>query len=149
MASTPTRLDNQTVPSIRDDMKRVVEEVLERKKLIPTSKEQQCKKCPFTVDILEKLLPRKFKMPQITSYSRKDDPYDYIQNYESLRTLHGWDDDIMCRAFSLTLSGHARTWFNSLLEAFISSFRQFRTEFIKAFVINSQRKKDATYLLSI
>jgi len=107
-------------------MKRVVEKVFEQKKLIPTSEEQQRKKCPFTVDILEKLLPRKFKMPQITSYSGKDDPYDHIQNYESLMTLHGWDDDIMCRAFSLTLSGYARTWFNSLPEASISSFGQLR-----------------------
>ena len=40
VASTPTRLDNQIVPSIRDDMKRVVEEVLERKKLIPATEEQ-------------------------------------------------------------------------------------------------------------
>ena len=145
VASTPTRLDNQTTPSIQDDMKKVVEEVLERKKLIPAAKEQQRRKCPFTTNILEKPLPRKFKMPQITSYSGKDDPYDHIQNYESLMTLHEWDDDIMCRAFSLTLSGHARIWFNSLPEASISSVGQFRTKFIKAFVINSQRKKNATY----
>jgi len=55
----------------------------------------------------------------------------------------------MCRAFSLTLTGHSRTWFNNVPEAFISSFGQLRAKFIKAFVINSQRKKDATYLLSI
>ena len=55
----------------------------------------------------------------------------------------------MCRAFSLTLSRHTRTWFNSLPKASISSFGQLRIEFIKGFVINSRRKKDATYLLSI
>ncbi|XP_052203969.1 uncharacterized protein LOC127809246 [Diospyros lotus] len=98
---------------------------------------------------MEKPLPRKFKMPQITSYYGKDDPYDHIQNYESLMMLHGWDDEIMCRAFPLTLVEHARAWFNGLLEASISSFGQLKTEFIKAFIINSQRKKDATYLLSI
>ena len=108
-------------------MKRVVEEVLEQKKLIHSAEEQQCRKCPFMANILEKPLSRKFKMTQITSYSGKDDPYDHIQNYESLMALHGWDDDIMCRAFSLTLLGHARTWFKSLLEASISSFGQFRT----------------------
>ena len=63
--------------------------------------------------------------------------------------LHGWDNEIMCRAFPLTLTGHARAWFNSLPEASISSFRQLKIEFIKAFIINSQRKKDVTYLLSI
>ena len=45
--------------------------------------------------------------------------------------------------------GHARTWFNGLLESSVSSFEQLRAEFIKAFVISSRRKKDATYLLSI
>ncbi|XP_052203039.1 uncharacterized protein LOC127808504 [Diospyros lotus] len=63
--------------------------------------------------------------------------------------LHGWDDEIMCRAFPLTLTGHARAWFNGLPETSISSFRQLKIEFIKVFIINSQRKKDATYLLSI
>ena len=130
-------------------MKRVVEEVFEWKKLIPVTEEHQRRKSPFMTDILERPLPRKFKMPQITLYSGKDDPYDHVQNYESLMMLHGWDDDIMCRAFSLTLSGHARTWFNSLPESSISSFGHLRTEFTKAFVINSRRKKDATYLLSI
>ena len=81
---------------MRDNIKRVVEEVLERKKLILTIEEQQRRKCSFTVDILEKSLPRKFKMPQITSYSGKDDPYDHVSNYESLMVLHGWDGNIMC-----------------------------------------------------
>ena len=88
-------------------------------------------------------------MPQVTTYSGKDDLYEHIQNYESLMMLHGWGDKIMCRAFSLTLTGHARTWFNNLPEASIFSFGQLRTEFVKAFAINSRRKKDATYLLSI
>ncbi|XP_052171619.1 uncharacterized protein LOC127787595 [Diospyros lotus] len=98
---------------------------------------------------MEKPLPRKFKMPQINPYSGRDDPYDHMQNYESLMMIHGWDNEIMCRAFPLTLTGHAQAWFNGLLEASISSLGQLKTEFIKAFIINSQRKKDATYLLSI
>ena len=72
--------------------------------------------------VMENPLPNKFKMPQITPYSSKDDPYDHIQNYESLMMLHGWDDEIMCRVFPLTLVGHARAYFNGLLEASISSF---------------------------
>jgi len=47
-------------------MKMVVEEVLEWKKMIPTLEEQHHRKYPFAVDILERLLPMKFKMPQIT-----------------------------------------------------------------------------------
>ena len=100
-------------------------------------------------DVMEKPLVRKFNMPQITPYLGKNDPYDHVQNYESLMMLHGWDDEIICKAFLLTLVGHVRAWFNSLLEASISSFGQLKVKFIKVFIINSQRKKDATYLLGI
>ncbi|XP_052193948.1 uncharacterized protein LOC127802273 [Diospyros lotus] len=143
--------DNPTAFSAREaaDMKKMIERVLQQNKLLPTSEEQSRGKLPFVAEVMEKPLPRKFKMPQINPYSGKDDPYDHVQNYESLMMLHGWDDEIMCRAFPLTLTGHARAWFNGLPEASISSFGQLKTEFIKAFIINSQRKKDATYLLSI
>ena len=90
-------------------------------------------------DVMEKPLPKKFKMPQITPYLGKD---DHVQNYKSLMMLHGWDDKIMCQAFPLTIVGHARAWFNGLLEASIFSFGQLRVEFIKTFAINSRRKKD-------
>ena len=66
VASTPTRQDNQIAASMRDDMKRVVKEALKPKKLILAIEEQQCKTCLFIAVILEKSLPRKFKMPQIT-----------------------------------------------------------------------------------
>lgn len=71
-------------------------------------------------DVMEKSLPKKFKIPQITLYSSKDNSYDLVQNYESLMMLHGWDP--------LTLVVHARAWFNSLPEASISSFGQLRVE---------------------
>ena len=63
--------------------------------------------------------------------------------------FHGWVNAIMCRAFPPSLIDHARAWFDGLAEEFISFFDQLRREFIKAFIINSQRKKDATYLLYI
>ena len=55
----------------------------------------------------------------------------------------------MCRAFSVTLKDLARTWFNSLKEASVSCFAELKKEFTNAFIINSKRKKDAIYLLSI
>ena len=55
----------------------------------------------------------------------------------------------MCRAFPIALKDHARSWFNRLKEASLSCFDQLRKEFINAFIINGNRKKDATYLLSV
>ena len=88
-------------------------------------------------------------MPSMATYTDKADPYDHIQSYESLMLLHGWEDEIMCRAFSLTLSGHSLKWFNGLSKGSISSFDELRNEFLKVIMIHSQRKKDATYLLTL
>ncbi|XP_039128920.1 uncharacterized protein LOC120265067 [Dioscorea cayenensis subsp. rotundata] len=63
--------------------------------------------------------------------------------------LHGWEDAIICRAFPLTLTEHARIWFNNLKEGSISNFNQMRKEFINVFLINARRYKDASYLLTI
>ena len=52
-------------------------------------------KSPF-LEIMEKPIPPKFKIPKLTLYLGKDDPCDHIQNYESVMLLHGWEDVIMC-----------------------------------------------------
>ena len=98
---------------------------------------------------MEKPLPSKFKMPQLSSFTGKEDPYEHVQNYEAITLLHGWEDAIMCRAFPITLKDIARDWFNGLKEASISCFAQLKKDFITMFIINSKRKKDATYLLSV
>ena len=63
--------------------------------------------------------------------------------------LHGWEDEIMCRAFLIMLKDHARSWFNGLKEESLFCFEQLRKEFINAFIINIKRKKDAMYLPNI
>ncbi|XP_039137116.1 uncharacterized protein LOC120274646 [Dioscorea cayenensis subsp. rotundata] len=127
----------------------MIEHVLEQKKLVPTEETPQRSKVRFVKEIMVKPLPKKFKMPQLTTYSGKGDPYDHMQNYEAVMLLHGWEDAIMCRAFPLTLTEHAHIWFNNMKEGSISNFNQLRKEFIDAFLINARRKKDASYLLTI
>ena len=144
-------VEPQSSMSVREaaDVKKMIEEVLEQKKLVPAEEEQQKAKAPFTREVMGKPLPPKFKMPSLPTFSGKEDPYEHVQNYEAIMMLHGWDDAIMCRAFPITLKDHARSWFNGLNEASLSCFDQLRKEFINAFIINSKRKKDATYLLSV
>ena len=55
----------------------------------------------------------------------------------------------MYQVFPFTLANYVHAWFNGLAEGSISSFEQLRAEFTKTFIINSQRKKDVTYLISI
>ena len=63
--------DNPTAFSAQEaaDIKKMIERVLQQNKLLPISQEQSRGKLPFVVEVMEKPLPRKFKMPQINPYS--------------------------------------------------------------------------------
>ena len=60
------------------DMKKMIERVLQQNKLLLVPEEQSWGRFPFMAEVMEKPLSRKFKMPQITPYSGKDDPYDHV-----------------------------------------------------------------------
>ena len=51
-------------------------------------------------------------MPQIESYDRVKDPLDHLETFKTLMHLQGVVNEIMCRAFPMTLKGPARIWFS-------------------------------------
>jgi hypothetical protein len=53
-------------------------------------------------------LPKKFKVPQIMSYTGDEDPLDHLENFQAHLDLHGTSDEVACRAFPLTLSRNAQ-----------------------------------------
>lgn len=53
-------------------------------------------------------LPEKFKVPQILSYANNGDPLDHLENFRAHLDLHGTLNEVVCRAFPLTLFGNAR-----------------------------------------
>lgn len=57
----------------------------------------------FIEDILAEPLLDKLKMPQLTQYEGKEDPFNHIDNYSSCMELQWANDAIMCRAFLVTL----------------------------------------------
>ncbi|KAL2471571.1 Uncharacterized protein Adt_39707 [Abeliophyllum distichum] len=69
---------------------------------------------PFTEDILAKPLPKKLKMPQLTSYEDGNDPVGNLDRYTSWMELQGASDTIMCKAFSVTFRNRAMRWFKKL-----------------------------------
>ncbi|GFZ06814.1 hypothetical protein Acr_18g0009840 [Actinidia rufa] len=74
---------------------------------------------PFTKRVLRARISSKFKLPaQLGIYEGKTDPMDHLDSYKSLISLQGCSDEVMCKAFSATLKGPARswtpTWFDSL-----------------------------------
>ncbi|GFS40406.1 hypothetical protein Acr_00g0068340 [Actinidia rufa] len=65
----------------------------------------------------------RFKLPtQLRVYEGKTDPMDHLNSYKSLMALQGYSDEVMCKAFSTTLKGFARSWFIKLTLGTIDSF---------------------------
>ncbi|XP_052181856.1 uncharacterized protein LOC127794645 [Diospyros lotus] len=56
--------------------------------------------------------PERFRIPSIKLYDRSTDPYDHVELFSSHMLVQSGSDAMWCRAFSATLGGHARTWFN-------------------------------------
>ncbi|GMP98038.1 hypothetical protein CsSME_00046075 [Camellia sinensis var. sinensis] len=63
---------------------------------------------PFVASIRDKPLPPKLKMPSLDYFDGTTDPIDHLETYRTLMILHAFSDEIMCRAFPVTLKGSAR-----------------------------------------
>ncbi|GFZ08216.1 hypothetical protein Acr_20g0000240 [Actinidia rufa] len=67
-------------------------------------------KPPFTGRVLRARISSKFKLPtQLDIYEGKTDPMDHLDSYKSLMLLQDCSDEVMCKAFSATLKGPARS----------------------------------------
>ena len=62
----------------------------------------------FTISVNSFPLPKKFRMLQIESYDGVKDPLDHLETFKTLMHLQGVPNEIMCRAFPMTLKGPAR-----------------------------------------
>ncbi|XP_052188731.1 uncharacterized protein LOC127799057 [Diospyros lotus] len=142
----PIRVTSQN--PLKSQIKRIVEEVLEREKTI-SARDNSYKRTPFAANLLRRPPPRKFKLPQFPVYSGTGDPIQHVQQFESLVLLHGWDDVTACHVFTLTLVDYAYNWFYKLPEGSVSSYDQLRREFLVAFSINASQAKNPIYLLCV
>lgn len=89
---------------------------------------------PFSDEIMREVLPPKFKVPNIKSYDGKSDPVEHLDSYKSWMELHGVPDAIRCRAFSFSLVGPTKDWFQKLKRRLISSFKELTRAFITQFL---------------
>ncbi|GFY91230.1 hypothetical protein Acr_07g0014260 [Actinidia rufa] len=105
---------------------------------------------PFTERILRARISSKFKLPaQLGIYEGKIDPMDHLDSYKSLMSLQGCSDEIMCKAFSATLKGPARSWFRKLSPRTIDSFGELSRLFVANFMSCRNRQKNASHLFTI
>ncbi|GFZ08175.1 hypothetical protein Acr_19g0011120 [Actinidia rufa] len=105
---------------------------------------------PFTERILRARISSKFKLPaQLGMYEGKTDPMDHLDSYKSLMSLQGCSDEVMCKAFSATLKGPARSWFRKLSPGTIDSFGDLSRLFLANFMSCRNRQKNASHLFTI
>ncbi|KAL8116199.1 hypothetical protein AgCh_022626 [Apium graveolens] len=70
---------------------------------------------PFTEEIMNDHISRKFKMPTIKAYDGTGDPANHVRTFSNTLLLQPVNDAIKCRAFPQTLSGMAQRWLQSLV----------------------------------
>ena len=104
---------------------------------------------PLTAEVLHFPLPAKFRMPQIEALDGDKDPVDHLNTYKNQMELHGYQDPIRCRDFTITLKGPALAWFNRLPPSSITSFRELSIAFISHFIGARTYKKTSYHLLTI
>ncbi|KAH7844452.1 hypothetical protein Vadar_028123 [Vaccinium darrowii] len=104
---------------------------------------------PFTPELMREPLPRKFNMPHLDTFSGTSDPLDHPETYKNLMMLQTVPDEIICRAFPITLKGNAQVWFNKLKPQSISNFKELSKRFVSYFIAVQKYSKPSTYLFSI
>ena len=104
---------------------------------------------PFTIGVLHFPLPEKFRMPQIETFDGTNDPIDHLNTYKNQMELHGYQDPIRCRAFTITLKGPTLAWFNRLPPSSVSSFTELSNAFFSHFIGARTYRKPSYHLLTI
>ena len=91
----------------------------------------------------------KFRMPQIEAFDGAKDPVNNLNTYKNQMELHGYQDPVRCRAFSIMLKGPVLVWFNRLPSSSISSFRELSIAFVSHFIGARTYRKPSYHLLTI
>ena len=104
---------------------------------------------PFTASINSQPLPPMFKMPFLDSYDGTRNLFDHIATFKTMMHLQRVLDEIMCRAFPITLKWPVRVWFSKIPPNIVSSFEKLSKLFVKNFIRVQRHKHSSSRLLTI
>ncbi|KAK3010617.1 hypothetical protein RJ639_010793 [Escallonia herrerae] len=88
-------------------------------------------------------------MPPCESYDGIGDPMEHLARFTSGMNLHLVPDQIMCRAFPVTLNGAAHVWFQHLAPRSISCWAQLAESFRNNFLTSRIQRKNSSALFRI
>ena len=104
----------------------------------------------FIERVMKTRVSSRFKLPtQLRVYEGKTDPMDYLDSYKSLIALQEYSGEVICKVFSATLKGSARSWFRKLPPRTIDSFDDLSWLFIANFMSCRIRQKNASHLFIV
>ncbi|XP_075655052.1 uncharacterized protein LOC142625249 [Castanea sativa] len=149
--TTPDEQNSDLLQEMRkemDELKNAIKEKTDRS----LDRMVRATDSPFTVAVLERPVPAKFRLPQLEPFDGlKDpqDPQDHLNTFKTTLGLQQPPDEIMCRTFPTTLKGAAREWFTKLSTSSIDNFEQLSSTFLRHFVGGQRPKRPTNHLLTI
>ena len=109
----------------------------------------QVSKSPFTRNIEDASLPRRFHQPTFTIYNGRTDPVKHVSHFSQRMAVHSKDEALMCKVFPSSLGPVVMRWFNGLKANSIDSFRKLTRDFGACFITCSRVPRPLGSLLSM
>lgn len=104
---------------------------------------------PFTRRILDHCMSSCFQTPLVTLYTGDSDPLNHVRAYKDWMSLHSHQDEAKSKAFSLTLSGVAQTWYGKLQPGSIDLFKELGSKFVSHFKAGQVKAWSTDFLFFI
>ena len=109
----------------------------------------QVSKSPFTRNIEDVILPRRFHQPTLTLYDSRTDSVEHVSHFSQRMAIYSRDEALMCKVFPSSLGPVAMRWFNSLRANSIESFKKLTRAFGARFITCSRVPRPLGSLLSM
>ena len=109
----------------------------------------QVSKPPFTQNIEDVSLPRRFHQPTFTIYNSRTDPVEHVSHFSQKIVIHSKNEALMCKIFPSSLGLMVMRWFNSLRVNSIDSFKKLTRAFGTRFITCSRVPQPLGSLLSM
>ncbi|XP_030964098.1 uncharacterized protein LOC115985277 [Quercus lobata] len=109
----------------------------------------QVSKSPFTRNIEDASLPRRFHQPTFIIYNGRIDPVEHVSHFSQRMSVHSKDEALMCKVFPSNLGPMAMRWFNGLKANSIDSFKKLTQAFSARFITCSRVPRPLGSLLSM
>ena len=109
----------------------------------------QISKSPFTRNIDDAVLPRRFHQPTFSLYDGRSDPIEHVSYFSQKMAIYSKDEALMCKVFPSSLGPVVIRWFNSLGVNSIESFKKLTRTFGAHFITCSRVPRPLGSLLTM